>query len=144
MIDLDGYTYILEQHRKEIDPPRWVYALPSADDVLGARRTARAARKEQREAEGQAKPEAGAEAEVEGPTYAAVLDDLDMEVFAITITARALREVANLYRGGTALTYPASAPIGDRIAWVRRLPFSWIVSLSTAIQTEGDVDDEET
>jgi len=140
MIDLDGYTFTLPQHRKEPDPPRWVYALPSADDVLGARRAARAARKEQREAEGKATTP---EPDVEGPTYAAAFDDLDMEVFAITITARALREVHNLYRGGTALTYPAEAPIGERIVWVRRLPFSWIVSLSTAIQTEGDIDDEE-
>jgi len=140
MIDLDGYSYILEQHRKAEDPPRWVYALPSADDVLGARRAARAARKEQREAEGEA---VKAEATDDAPAYAAALDDLDMEVFAITITARALREVHNLARGGQALAYPADAPIGERIAWVRRLPFSWIVSLSTAIQTEGDVDDEE-
>jgi len=138
MIDLDGYSYTLEQHRKEQDPPRWVYALPTADDVLGARRAARAARAEQRREVGEeAKPDDDA------PAYASSVDDLDMEVFAIALTARALREVHNLYRSGEPVTFPSAAPMGERIVWVRRLPFSWIVSLSTAIQIEGDVDDEE-
>jgi hypothetical protein len=117
----DDHVYTLEHERGSDAPTRWIYANPTADDILQARRAgARAAKA----ADG-------------GETF-------DGEEFGLSLLARCLRGVEGLTAGGKALPYPGhAAPIDDRRAFVGRLPYRWAAELSVAVQEDSDLDEEE-
>jgi len=129
----DDLTYILEAHRDTAEPARWVYSLPSADDVMGARRMAVKVARDARlaAADGDEEPER------------APADSMDMDEFAVSLVASCLRSVDNLSKGGRPMVYPAGAAVAERRAFVGTLPYRWIAELAGAVQEDADLDDEE-
>ena len=116
----DDFTYVLTAHRDAKDAPTWIYAAPSMDDVLTARREA-------------SKPPKDGEA----------AEAMDMDEWACVLLAQALRSVDGLTVKGEPLRFPVGAPLAERRAFVGRLPYRWTAELTAAVQRESDVDDKE-
>lgn len=141
MIDLrEDLTYVLKSHREQHkaadgtvrhgnpreDAVTWIYALPTADDILGARAAAvRFAR---------------SEAATEEERKAA---KADTEEFLLQLLTRTLRDVGGLFRGGQPCPFPAGEPVDVRRDWVGRLPYRWFAELGGAVQEEGDLTAED-
>jgi len=117
-VDLDRFSYVLDDHKAGDDPPTWHYQMPTVDDV-------RAARKHATDTDDDGK------------------ESVDTERFSIALVARSLRRVDNLRRQGEPVRFPADGDLEERCAFVRRLPFSWLGELGGAVQSEGDLDAEE-
>ena len=114
---LDVQTYVLKDQRElpREQQIRWTYHLPTFGDTLAV----------QREAKREADPE------------------LSAQVFGVARIAACLERTAGVRRGGEPAEIDPALPLPERVAWVMRLPASWVVELAAAIAEESDLDPEE-
>lgn len=114
---LDLQTYYLEEQRTLPRAERiaWTYHLPTFGDTLAA----------QREAKREADPELSAQA------------------FGVARLAACLERTQGVRRGGEPADLAPDLPLPERVAWVMRLPTSWVVELAAAVAEESDLDAEE-
>jgi len=129
MSDIAGHSRILERHDDDDNPARWDYELPSAQDIIDSRAAASAETRAARAAL--------------GDTERRPDDELEIDRFAVHVTARALVHVENLSRRGVSVSFPASGSIEERVAFVRRLPYLWVAELANRVQVASDLDEEE-
>ncbi len=134
-MDLEGRRYTLKAHEGVADAPVWSFAMPTAGDVMDARRVATTFDIETEtldQGEGKAKR-----------TIERKKARTDLDSLGVGMVARALRGVDNLTRGGAQVVFPVAGTIEEKTEFVRRLPYAWLGELGAAAQSDADLDSEE-
>ena len=117
MGQLDVQVYILKEQRElpREEQIRWYYHLPTFGDTLAAQR----------------------EAKHETDT------ELSAQAFGVARLAACLERTRGVLRGRQPADLVADLPLAERVAWVLRLPASWVVELAAQVAEESDLDPEE-
>ena len=117
MSQLDTQVYILREQRDlpRDEQIRWYYHLPTFGDSLAAQR------------ESKKEPD----------------EEYRAQMFGVARIACCLERTQGVLRGRQPEDLDVSAPLAERIAWLLRLPASWVVELAAQVAEESDLDPEE-